>query len=163
MPQKSKITICEEDLYEKKEIKRKTVRLVLFRVSNEWYGIDIVKTKEISKIDKITHLPSSPPNIAGITNLRGDILSVTDLKSLFSLPHEDFSEKSRLIVVELEDIETGFWADEVNEVIEVAEDQIHPALTTIPAEKAEYLSGICKIDNKLIGILNINKILKIKN
>ncbi len=160
MPEKNKIALYEEDLYEKKEIKERTVRLVVFRVSNEWYGTEIVKTKEVAKIDRITYLPSSSENVAGIANLRGDIISVTDLKKVFGLPHEDLTEKSRLVVIESGDSETGLLVDEVKRVVEVAAKEIRPALATIPPEKAVYLSGLCSIDNKLVGILNINKILK---
>ncbi len=160
MAEKNKIALYEEDLYGKEEIREQTVRLVVFRVANEWYGIDIIKTKEVAVIDKITYLPSSPENIAGITNLRGDILSVMDLKKLFGLRHEDLTDKSRLVVIESGDWETGLLVDEVTAVVEIAANEIHPTLTTIAPETAEYLSGECKIDNKLIGILNINKILK---
>ncbi|MGA2915929.1 MAG: chemotaxis protein CheW [Sedimentisphaerales bacterium] len=160
MLEKNKIALYEEDLYEKKEIKEQTIRLVVFRVSNEWYGIEITKTKEVAIIDRITYLPSSPENVAGIANLRGDILSVMDFKKKFGLPHEDLTDKSRLVVIESGDLETGLLVDEVNEVIEVAAKEIHPTLTTITPERAEYLLGECKINDKLIGILNVNKILK---
>ena len=160
MPTENKITLYEDDLYEKKEAKNETTRLVVFRVSNEWYGIEILMTKEVARIERITYLPSSPENVAGITNLRGDILSVMDLKKVFGLPHEDLTEKSRLVVIESGDLETGLLVDEINEVVEVAVDEIHPTLTTIAPEKAEYLLGECKIGDKLIGILNVKKILK---
>ena len=64
------------------------------------------------------------------------------------------------MVIESGDLETGLLVDEINEVVEVAVDEIHPTLTTIAPEKAEYLLGECKIGDKLIGILNVKKILK---
>jgi purine-binding chemotaxis protein CheW len=160
MAESKKITLYEDDLYEKEETKNKTAKFVVFRVSNEWYGIEILKVKEVATIEKITYLPSSPENVAGIANLRGDILSVTDLKNIFGLPHEETTEKSRLVVIESGDLETGLSVDEVSEVVEAATDKIYPTLTTIPPEKAEYLSGQCRMNNKLIGILNVNKLLK---
>jgi purine-binding chemotaxis protein CheW len=155
-----KTTLYEKDFYEDKEVKEETIKLVVFRVSNEWYGVEISKSREVAKIEKITYLPSSPEHIAGIVNLRGDILSVTDLKRVFGLPQEQLTEKSRLVVIESGDLETGLLVDEVDEVMDAAVNKIHPTLATISAERADYLTGEYKMDNKLIGILNVEKILK---
>lgn len=155
-----KTTLYERDLYEDEEVKEEIVKLAIFRVSNEWYGVDISKTREVARIETITYLPSSPEHIAGIVNLRGDILSVTDLKRIFGLPAEQLTEKSRLVVIESGDLETGLLVDEVDEVMDVAVSKIHPTLATISAEKADFLTGEYRIDGKLIGILNIEKILK---
>jgi purine-binding chemotaxis protein CheW len=155
-----KTTLYERDLYEDKEVEEETAKLAIFRVSNEWYGVDISKTREVARIETITYLPSSPEHIAGIVNLRGDILSVTDLKRIFGLPSEQLTGKSRLVVIESGDLETGLLVDEVDEVMDVAVSKIHPTLATISAEKADFLTGEYRIDGKLIGILNIEKILK---
>ena len=155
-----KTTLYERDLYEDKEVKEETVQLVVFRVSNEWYGVDISKAREVANIEKITYLPSSPEHIAGIVNLRGDILSVTDLKKVFGLPQEQLTEKSRLVVIESAGLETGLLVDEVDEVTNAVVSKIHPTLATISAERADYLMGEYKTDGKLIGILNVEKIFK---
>jgi len=85
MPEEKKITLYEEDIYERKEPKEETWQFVVFRISCEWYALEIIKVRGITKIEKITYLPSAPTYIAGIVNLRGNILSVTDLKSIFGL------------------------------------------------------------------------------
>ena len=101
--EQQKITLYEGDFYERQEIKQETIQLVVFRLSNEWYGVEISQAREVIKIGKMTYLPSSPEHIAGIVNLRGDILSVTDLKSFFGLSQEELTEKSRLVVIESTD------------------------------------------------------------
>jgi purine-binding chemotaxis protein CheW len=111
-------------------------------------------------VGKITYLPSSPEHIAGIVNLRGKILSVTDLKTIFSLSHEEPTDKTRIIAVEAGMLETGFLVDEVVESIEVPVSKIEPALLTLPAEEAEYIEGQCKMDNKLIALLSVEKVLE---
>lgn len=155
-----KITLYEEDLYEKKEVKEETVQLVVFRLSSEWYGVEISKIKKVIKVNKITYLPSSPEYIAGIVNLRGNILSVTDLKRVFGLLQEERTEKSRLVVIESGILETGLLVDEVMEAVEVPVSKIDPTLTTISPERAEYIEGECRIDDKLMGILKVEKILE---
>jgi len=151
--------LYEEDIYEKQEVRDEVVQLVVFRLSAEWYGVEISKAKEVIKVETITYLPSSPQHISGIVNVRGNILSVTDLKKIFGLPQEGLTENSRVVVIDSAGIETGLLVDEVDEVVEVPLSKIDPALTTIAPEKSEYINGECQAGNKLIGILNIDKVL----
>jgi purine-binding chemotaxis protein CheW len=149
-----------EDLYEREEPKEKTLQLVIFRLVQEWYGVEITKVKEVIRVGKITYLPSSPEYIAGIVSLRGNILSVTDLKKVLNLPHEDLTEKSRIIAIESGMIETGFLVDEVVESIEVPLSKIEVPLLTIPTEGAKYIEGHCKVNDKLIALISVEKVLE---
>ena len=150
----------KEDLYERKEPKEETLQIIVFRLSREWYGVEIRKVKEVIRVTKITYLPSSPEYIVGIVNLRGNILSVTDLKRIFSLPHEELTVKTRIIAVELGILETGLLVDEVIESIEVPLSKIEPSLLTLPSEGAKYIEGQCKVDNKLIALVSVQKVLE---
>ena len=152
--------LYKEDLYEREAPREETLQLVVFRLTREWYGAEITKVKEVIKVSKITYLPSSPEHIAGIINLRGYILSVTDLKTIFSLTHEEPTAKTRIIAIESGILETGFLVDEVVESIEVPVSKIELALLTIPAEGAKYIEGQCKVDNKLIALIGVEKILE---
>jgi len=149
-----------EDLYERAEPKEETLHLIVFRLLREWYGVEITEVKEVIRVGKITYLPSSPESIAGIVNLRGNILSVTDLKTMFGLPHEDLTEKARIIAVESGICETGLLVDEVVESIQVPISKIEPPLLTIPAEGATYIKGQCNIRNKLIALVSLEKVLE---
>jgi purine-binding chemotaxis protein CheW len=148
----------KEDFYEREAPKEKTLQLIVFRLFREWYGVEITKVKEVIKVGKITYLPSCSEHIAGIVNLRGYILSVTDLKPVLGLPHEESTEKTRIIAVESGFFETGFLVDEVAESIEVPLSKIEPPLLTLPAERAKYLEGQCKVDDRLIAIVNVEKV-----
>jgi purine-binding chemotaxis protein CheW len=152
----------EEDLYEREEPKEETLHFIVFRLAREWYGVEIAKVKEVIKAGKITFLPSSPEHIAGIVNLRGNILSVTDLKAIFRLPHEEATEKTRIIAIESGILETGLLVDEVVDSIEVPVSKIGPALFTLPAEGGKYIEGQCKVDNKLIALISVEKVLEKK-
>jgi purine-binding chemotaxis protein CheW len=149
-----------EDLYEREEPKEKTIQLVIFRLVREWYGVEITKVKEVIRVGKITCLPSSPEYIAGIVSLRGNILSVTDLKKVLNLPHEDLTEKARIIAIESGIVETGFLVDEVVESIEVPLSKIEVPLLTIPAEGAKYIEGHCKVNEKLIALISVEKVVE---
>ena len=150
----------EEDLYKRATLEEETLQIIIFRLSQEWYGVEIRKVKEVIRVTKITYLPSSPEYIAGIVNLRGNILSVTDLKRILSLPYEEPTEKTRIIAVELGILETGLLVDEVIESIEVPLSKIEPSLLTIPSEGAKYIEGQCKVNNKLIALVSVQKVLE---
>jgi purine-binding chemotaxis protein CheW len=150
--------LYKEDLYEREAPREPTLQLVVFRLGREWYGVEITKVKEVIRAGKITYLPSCPEHIAGIVNLRGYILSVTDLKPIFGLPYEEPTEKTRIIAIESGVFETGFLVDEVVASIEVPVSKIEIALLTLPAERGKYLEGQCKVDDKLIAIVNVEKV-----
>lgn len=152
------ITLLQENLYEREPPREEALQLVVFLLAREWYGVEITKVREVTKVGKITYLPSCPEHIAGIVNLRGYILSVTDLKPMLGLPHEELTEKARIIAVESGIFETGFLVDEVVESIEVPLSKIEPVLLTLPAERAKYLGGQCKVNDRLIGIVNIERV-----
>jgi len=148
----------QENLYEREAPREETLQLVVFRLHREWYGVEITKVREVIKVGKITYLPSCPEHIAGIVNLRGYILSVTDLKPILGLPHEELAEKARIIAIESGIFETGFLVDEVVESLEVPVGKIEPVLLTLPGERAKYLEGQCKVNDKLIGIVNVERV-----
>ena len=148
----------QENLYEREAPREKNLQLVVFRLHREWYGVEITKVREVIKVGKITYLPSCPEHIAGIVNLRGYILSVTDLKPILGLPHEELAEKARIIAIESGIFETGFLVDEVVESLEVPVGKIEPVLLTLPGERAKYLEGQCKVNDKLIGIVNVERV-----
>lgn len=160
MGEEQKITLYEADLYEREEPKEKTIQFIVFRVCAEWYGVEITKVKEVVVVDRITSLPSSPEYITGIVSLRGNIVSVTDLKILFGLAQGECSGKFHLVMIASGFLETGLLANEVAEPIEVAAAKIDPALATIASDRVDFFEGEFKIGNKLVGILKVERLLE---
>jgi purine-binding chemotaxis protein CheW len=154
-----KIALYEEDLYEKAEQKDESRRFVVFRVVREWFGVDIAKVREVIEGEKITPVPSAPPHIAGIFSLRGNILSATDLRSIFHFSREKSCGPTTLVIVKSGILETGLLADEIEEPMEVPLSGIDPALSTLSPEQSECIEGQFKIGKKLVGVLKVEKIL----
>ncbi len=154
------MALDEDDLYERKELKEDTLQFIVFRLARERYGVEMTKVKEIIRFGKVTYLPSSPEHIAGIVSLRGNILSVTDLKAIFHLPYEEPTEKARIIAVESGSLETGLLVDEVVETIEVPVSKIEPPLLTLSAEAGRYIEGQCRMGNRMVALLSVDKILE---
>ncbi len=147
-------------LYEKEEVQEENHPFIIFRLSQDYYGIEISKIKEILKKPKITPLPFGPRFISGVTHFRGNILSVTDLKRILGLPREEGREETKLIVVESRSMETGILVDEVVDSAEIPANQIPPFSHPLQEEMEGVLEGICKWKERWVGLINIDKVLE---
>ncbi|MFQ5680890.1 MAG: chemotaxis protein CheW [Candidatus Omnitrophota bacterium] len=157
-----KITFYEDELYKRDKQEESTIKIVSFRLAQEWYGVEIIHIKEVIKVGEIAYLPFGPEYISGLINLRGNIVSVTNLKRIFNLPEEAIAENSRLIVVEYSGLETAILTDEISRVTDVPIGKIDPTLSTIPPGRAAYIDGECKIGDKLIAILKVEMALNVE-
>ncbi len=134
-------------------------QLISFSVGDEDFGVDIQKVKEVIKIRNITKLPKAPVFVKGVINLRGDIIPVLDLREKFGLEQAEYGDSTRVIVAEVEGRSVGMVGDSVSHVIRISHDQIEPPPEMAGGISAEYLRGVGKVDEKLIVLLNIDKIL----
>ena len=134
------------------------ISFINFRLEREWYGVEISKVKDVAKVSEVTFLPCAPPYIAGIVSLRGNILSITDLKKLFGLASSPFTKESRILVIYSGEFETGIFVYEVSMVADVELNKIDPPLDTLEAERADYIVGECKIGDIFFAILKVEKI-----
>lgn len=146
-------------LYQESKKDEENFQFISFLVDKEWYGIEIIKVKEIIKVPQITYLPSTPNFIAGICNLRGNILTVINIKRIFGLSDTPLTAESRVVVVESGKITLGFLVDSVSEVIELPKTAIDDPLVTLEGEKGEYIVGETKIEDKLVAILDADKLI----
>ena len=129
-----------------------------FVLGNERYAISITDVEEIIRLTEITPVPKAPDFIEGIINLRGRVIPVADLKKRINLGEATYDDKTRIIVVMLNDKRMGLIIDKVEEIIRIESDNIEqaPALTT--NMDASYIEGVAKTDKAMIIILNIHKI-----
>jgi purine-binding chemotaxis protein CheW len=149
------------DFYEtENEQQEPGIRVITFRLSHEWYAAEIGSVVEVIRMTELTELPSAPRYIAGITNLRGNIISVTDPKKLFGLPEEAGTNKTRIIVVASNEIETGLMVDEVSQVMDVSEGQIDPPLSTLSNDKGQYVKGGIRLEGRLVTMIDASAIIE---
>jgi len=123
------------------------------------YGGSITKVHEIITMTKPTKLPQAPEFVEGIINLRGKIIPIIDLKKRFQMGASDFTSETRSVVVEVAGQTVGIIVDEVSEVLRLSEDNIEPAPTIVGGIAADYLTGVGKIDGRLLVLLDMDKIL----
>lgn len=139
-------------------------KYLIFNLGKEIYGIPILKIKTIERKMDITPVPRTPGFVKGITNLRGKIIPVMDLKEKFGIGESEVTERTCIIIVDIltdTGMQTnGLMVDEVSEVMDMEEGYIEP----VPkygdtAIDQEFMSGIGKIDDRVIILLDIQKIL----
>lgn len=138
----------------------KELQLVTFRLSGEDFGLDISMVKEIIRLQNITPMPKAPEFIEGVINLRGQIIAVMDLAKRLSVAKLNRTEKSRIVVVEIEGNTVGLIVDEVPEVLRLSEENIDPAPEMFESKvHTDYIGGVGKVGERLVIILNTSKVL----
>jgi purine-binding chemotaxis protein CheW len=133
-------------------------QVVAFRLGNETYAMDISYIHEIIRMKEITFVPRAPHYMRGVINLRGRIVPVMDLRARLGLPTHEETAQSRIIVVEANGESIGLIVDAVLEVLRLPEDQIEPPIQADNAENANYVSGLGKTNDKLVLLLDVEKV-----
>ena len=136
-------------------------KMVTFSLAGKEYGIDIMKVKEISKADRFTYVPNTSPYVRGVYNLRGDIISIIDLRKMFNLPVTESGNDvmEDMIILRLEDYFIGVIVDTIDKVVGIASTSIQPPHPLFGDINIKFIKGIVENDNKLYIILDVEKIL----
>ncbi len=139
------------------------LQLVVFSVSSEEFGVEIMNIQEIIRMTNITKIPQAPAYIRGIINLRGRIIVVINLNVIMGMESKEQDENTRIIVASIGETVMGFVVDSVSEVIRLQQKEVEPAPSAI-ADRigTEYVLGVGKLDNRLLILLNLDKILGAK-
>jgi purine-binding chemotaxis protein CheW len=140
------------------ELEGDTVQSILFKMGNEYYGLPISLVKEIIKPLPITKFPKSPPFVEGVIDLRGRILPIINLRKLFGLEPLPLTDDSRFVDLQMDSLSIGVVVDAVSEVIRLSRKQIEPAPPIVAGVEGKYLSGIARMDDKLILLLDLDEI-----
>ena len=136
-----------------------TMQLVSFRLAQEEYAIEITKVQEIILMGEITRVPQTPDYIKGLINLRSTVIPIVDLRLRFGLPQERTGDETRIMVVNVAGRTIGIIVDAVSEVLRISRDQIAPPPPTVAGLGQEYLTGLVKLENRLLILLNVDRIL----
>ncbi|HCJ66439.1 MAG TPA: hypothetical protein DHV62_03725 [Elusimicrobia bacterium] len=157
------------ELSKRKTIEEKEKKQVLtFSVGEGLYGLVINQVKEIVKPRKIVYLPSVPVHLAGIINLRGELIPVVNLSRLFGIGLTVSQEwnnlvtngKIKIVIAQIERMKVGFLVDVIYDVVSLTADTFEPPLATIEKGRIEYLSAQTHWENKILGLLNLENIVK---
>jgi len=145
----------ENDLKEKRVLER---QLVVFKVADEEFGVDILKVHEINRMMDITTVPNAPACIEGVVNLRGKVIPVINLRRRFDLPQREFDAHTKIVVVDI-GRSAGIIVDSVREVLRIPSDIVEPPPAMATGIGSEYIRGVGKLKDRLIILLDIEKLL----
>jgi len=137
----------------------KIFQLIVFNLGDEEYAADISQVREIIRIGDITSMPDSPEFIKGVTNVRGEITVVIDLKARFFLPINNEVESKHIVITEQEKNLYGLMVDEVTEVLRIPEKEIKPPPELVTGTDRIYISGVLTLENRLMMLLDLTKVL----
>lgn len=135
------------------------LQLVIFELENENYGVDIASVEGIIKLQEITRLPHAPKFIEGITNLRGSIVPVVDLRTRFGLPAQQPTRETRIVIANMDGNKVGIVVDAVTQVIRVSEEKIEPPPQMSVTINSAFIKNIAKLDDQLVILLDLGKVL----
>lgn len=133
-------------------------QLVIFDLAKECYGVEIAAVDSIIEMQPITGVPRAPDFVEGVTNLRGVVLPVIDLRKRFGLAAQETTRKTRIIVVEIGGLPVGMVVDAVSEVLRVPEEAIEPLSPIVTTVDSAFITGVAKVNTRLIILLDLNQV-----
>lgn len=132
---------------------------LIFTLGNEEYGIDILKVQEIRGYDQVTRIANTPAFIKGVTNLRGVIVPIIDLRVKFAQQDVSYDENTVVIVLNFGQRVVGIVVDGVSDVLSLTTEQIRPAPEFAVTLATEYLTGLGSLGERMLILVDIGKLL----
>ena len=134
------------------------LQIVTFQVGKESFGLDILKVHEIIRFQPLTRIPSQPPYVEGVLNLRGKIVPVVSLRQRIGLDKQEAGKTTKIVVASVKKEVLGFVVDSVSEVLRIRSSTVEPA-PRLGEVRQKYVSGVGKVDSQLLLLLDLDVLL----
>jgi chemotaxis signal transduction protein len=131
-------------------------QLVTFLLKDEEFGFDIMSVQEIIRLPKMAKVPRTPAYVDGIANLRGVVLPVIDMRTRFGMERAEETDRTRVLVVDIDGVKTGLRVDRVKQVTRVMRSEIEPPPAAIRGTSSDYLAGVVKLDKGQRIVMALN-------
>ena len=140
-------------------------QFVVFNIGKEKYGVEISRVREIIKPKEITRIPNMPDYVEGVTNIRGQVTTVFNLRKRLGFPAmEEMDKSGRIIIVEYEGIPAGILVDDVRDVKYISDEEIDKVPSIISKSKGgKFLTGVGKIKDDLVLLIDLDKIFSLED
>lgn len=136
------------------------LQYIVVKIGNEQYGISIKYIDNIVRMQRITRVPKAQRYFRGVINLRGEVIPVMSLRAKLNLDTDEFTDKTRIIIIKIDNGTVGMIVDEVKEVVTLQEEEIEKVVYDGTNDRvSSFLSGIGKSKGELISLLDINTLL----
>lgn len=134
-------------------------QFLTFQLGEELYGVDILRVQEIKGYTTVTKIPNTPDYIKGVLNLRGTIVPIVELRTIFGMPAIDYTMLTVIVVVVVRDRIMGLVVDSVSDVLDISKKDIQAPPEFGTKVDASVLNGIGKSGDRLVALLNIDRLL----
>jgi purine-binding chemotaxis protein CheW len=136
----------------------KTIEYVTVTLDDQLFGLPISRVQDVFVPDRLTHVPLSPPEIAGVLNLRGRIVTAIDMRCRLGLPARDGKTSAIAVGIELKGESYGLLVDAVGEVMKLPKDGCEAKPANLDARLAEVAAGVYRLDGQLLVVLDIDRV-----
>jgi len=136
-----------------------TGQWVTFRLHEETYGINVMQVQEVLRMTEIAPVPGAPYYVLGIINLRGNVVTVLDLRRRFNLMPVEPTDQTRILIVETNSISVGLMVDSIAEVVNLRHSQIDSPPTVGSDESSKYIQGVSSTDDGLLILIDLDKLI----
>ena len=140
-------------------LEEERAQYVIFRLDESEFGVEIGQVLRIVRLMEVTRVPRAPRFLEGVVNIQGEMVPVVDLKKRFELPWQEYGDKARILVVEVEGQTVGMMVDSVAEIAWIPASAIEPPPEMVAEISGVYLTGLGRLDDQLIIILNLSRVL----
>jgi len=137
------------------------MKIIVFQIKDKEYALPVERVRGIEKLLYITRVPKTLPFIKGVINLRGVITPIIDLRIRFGFDEVVYNESTRIIIAVIEGMEVGLIVDSANDVMDISVASIEPQPEVVGHRIDEYISGVAKIDKRLLILVNLEKTLSL--
>ncbi len=148
-----------ETVLKEKNISGHEGKFLTFVLSEEEYGVEILKVREIMGIMEITPVPQTPDYMKGVINLRGRVIPIIDLRLKFTMPEVERTKETCIIVAEVGATQVGVIVDSVSEVTDIKGEDIEEAPSFGQGIDTNFIMGLGKTKKKIVILLDIEKVL----
>lgn len=135
------------------------LQFATFYVGDILLGVDIRQVQEINRQLFVTEVPHSKDYVRGVINLRGDVATVIDLRTILGLPIAEKTRDSRNLIVHSHGESVGFWVDRISDIHTLPSDQISPPPIKVDGVDGNLFKGVFKLEKEMLIILNVDEVL----
>jgi len=145
--------------HETRLVSGQEIEFATFYVGRVLLGIDIRKTEEINRQLDLTPVPHAPAWVRGVVNLRGEVVTVLDLRTILGFEPAALTVASRNVIVRTDSEQVGLLVDRVADVVTVPVDEIEPPPANVNGVDGRFFNGVCKLESALLVVLDVQAVL----
>ncbi|MDJ0766835.1 MAG: chemotaxis protein CheW [Myxococcota bacterium] len=152
-------SLTTQGVLDEETIQQELETWVTFNLAGETFSLPVTAVQEILRVETITPVPHAPYTVRGIINMRGRVVPVVDFRTRLSLPDKEIDNSSRILITSTRDHLVGLLVDSVEQVVNLDMKTVEPPPRDIMTDQSEYFTGVCRHNDKLVFLLDVDQVL----